>query len=98
MVQQAVFNDAPCGLAKILPELTQCMHTVQDNADSGVFQRLAKQVSDGFKWLTTARKGRGVLSSMQGAFTQLFSSRLLTQAVTKWRLVCCYRSCGQQSQ
>ena len=57
-------------LRKLPPQLTSCMRTVQDNADSGMLQRLAKQVSDGFKWLTTARKGRGVLSSMQGVLVR----------------------------
>ena len=57
-------------LCKLPPHLTSCIRTVQDNADSGMLQRLAKQVSDGFKWLTTARKGRGVLSSMQGVLVR----------------------------
>ena len=69
-VQHAVVSHAPRALVQILPKLTLYMHAVQDNADSGVLQRLAKQMSDGFKWLTTARKGRGLLSSMQGAFVQ----------------------------
>ena len=63
-------QDVLCDMAQILPQLTPCMQTVQDNADSGMLQRLAMQVSDGFKWLTTARKGRGVLSSMQGVLMQ----------------------------
>ena len=63
-------HDVLCDLAQIPPQLTSCMRTMQDNADSGMLQRLAKQVSDGFKWLTTARKGRGVLSSMQGVLMQ----------------------------
>ncbi|CAK0782411.1 hypothetical protein CVIRNUC_005674 [Coccomyxa viridis] len=54
---------APSVIADTLGSQEEAL--TQDNADSGMLQRLAKQVSDGFKWLTTARKGRGVLSSMQ---------------------------------
>ena len=39
---------------------------LQDNADSGVLGKVQGLVNAGIKWLTTGRKRRGVLTSMQG--------------------------------
>jgi hypothetical protein len=40
----------------------------QDNADSGIVGKVQGFVKAGLDWLTTGRKRRGVLSSMQGMF------------------------------
>ena len=40
----------------------------QDNADSGIVGKVQGFVKAGLNWLTTGRKRRGVLSSMQGMF------------------------------
>lgn len=39
---------------------------LQDNAESGLVGKVQRFVTDGIKWLTTGRKRRGVLTSMQG--------------------------------
>ncbi len=47
---------------------------LQDNADSGVLGKVQGLVTAGLKWLTTGRKRRGVLTSMQGTSLPLSAS------------------------